>query len=219
MLSYPSLRTPYNSRRSSSYRDKWNLTNARCDPVYPRPEIKYLDRPTGTIATPFLVNNAGTGEDAISTLNELAQGVLSTNRIGQQVAVKSVYYQFIFSLAPATTTCVVRYIIFWDRTPKGDKPDISDLLALSSSYVTAPLNLANRDRFVVLADDRIALSPYGEQTKFIDGYRKINQLSTYVDSTEAVKPLTGGLFVLFVSDVTSNFPRVYGNIRTRYMDN
>jgi len=216
----------FSSSRPRLYRkDKFALTSARCDPVYPRPEIKYVDITTGDNTTPLNINNTGTDVEnnpAIIPLNPLAQGVTSGTRVGQQVATKSVYYQLVFNLATPledAVTCVARYIVFWDRTPKAAKPVIGDLLALSSSYVTSPLNLANRDRFVVLADDRIALSPEGEQIKFIDGYRKINQLSTYTDSDTAIMPLTGGLFVLYVSDVTANYPTVYGIYRTRFMDN
>lgn len=216
----------FSSSRPRLYRkDKFALTSARCDPVYPRPETKFIDVTTGDNTTPLNISNTGVDVEnnpAIIALNPLAQGVTSVTRIGQQVATKSVYYQLVFNLPlplDNAVTCVARYIVFWDRTPKAAKPVIGDLLALSSSYVTSPLNLANRDRFVVLADDRIALSPEGEQIKFIDGYRKINQLSTYNDSSTPVIPLTGGLFVLYVSDVTANFPTVYGIYRTRFMDN
>lgn len=208
---------PYRSYR----KDKFEATSSRADPVYPRPEVKFIDKSTGTAAAPLSITNIG-ATNMIVCLNRLSQGVTGSLRIGQQVAIKSVYYQLVLNLPTVNpVTCVTRIIIFWDRTPKAVGPGINDILSNTSSYVTAPMNLQNRDRFVVLADERVALSPFGEQIKFIEGYRKINQLSTYEDSTETEGPipLTGGLFVLYVSDVAADYPTLYGIHRTRYMDN
>jgi len=179
--------------------------------VYPRPEAKFFDQVTTTTSIPQ------TG--LVSILNIIPQGLTGSARIGQQVATKSCYYQYIVRLGSTATPTGIRFILLWDRQSDGAgaAPVITDILAQASP--TSPMNLANRNRFVVLADDRTTLSPNGDMIQFVNGYRKINQLSTYVDGT--FQPNTGSLLLLTISDqtVSANEPTFTGNWRVRFMDN
>lgn len=206
-----------NSRRSyGRRRNKWNTMNTQTNPVYPRPETKYFDFGIGTAAAPIPVLNDATG---IQCINQLAQGASSGQRVGAQVSTKSCYYQMLYNLGSTQTPCVIRHILYWDRQYNNQAtPNAANLLA-NTNYVTSPLNLTFRDRFVVLSDDRITLSPNGDMIRIIDGFRTINQLSTYPEG--ASLPSTGALCLLIVSDrpAGTTAPTIYGSWRTRYMDN
>lgn len=212
--------TTMKSGFTSSYRDKWTLTDTRCDPIYPRPETKYLDTPLGqlppaTPGTPYAVPLAG----SIWLINALGQNVTGFSRVGQQVATKSIFYQYFVRIGEVTVPCVCRVLLFWDRTPNAVNPAVADVLSNPGNGVVSPLNLANRDRFVILADERLTLSPNGDTSKSVEGYRRINQLSTYADGQAA--PRTGGLFVLLISDenLTNYEPLIVGTWRVRFADN
>lgn len=197
-------------RPISRRRNKFSVISTRTNPVYPRPEVKYVDFPAPLASIP----NTNFIQ---ATINQIAPGTGPSQRIGSQVAIKSVYYQYFLQIAMAPTTCV-RYILYWDRQPNGAAIGLGDILA-QTPYLTAPLNLDNRDRFVILADERTSLSPQGEQCRMISGFRNINQLSTYVGGNNI--PQTGALGYLFVSDETNTDPNpsYFGTWRCRYMDN
>lgn len=203
----------YSRRR----RDKWSITDTRTRSNYPKPEVKFVDKQIGTVLVPLEVSEDGT---FIHPLNELAQGVSGSQRIGQQVGIKSCYYQYVVNFGTSAQPIVVRSLLVWDRTPNGGTPTMTDVLSTTTAtFITAPMNLANRDRFVILSDERITLSPQGEQIKIVDSFRKINQVSTYNDV--GLKPQTGGLFLMMVSDEDTEGvnPTVYGDWRVRYVDN
>lgn len=207
---------------SRGYRSKWYTANTRTNPVYPRPEVKWADTTFGTIAVPITIPASG----SVFVLNSLAQGITSQTRIGSQVATKSVYYQIVFNVGGTPLPNAMRHMLVWDRQHNGGSPVLTatDILAGpgTTPLLTAPLNLSNRDRFVVLADDRFTLSPNGDQIRYVDEFRKINQLTTYPLETAADNdPVTGALCLLMISDetATANQPTFYGTWRVRYMDN
>lgn len=197
-------------------RDKFSIMNTRQNPVYPRPEVKYLDIQIGTSAVPVAILNDGTNMTAINTPSS---GTASTNRIGAVICSKSVYYQFVLNMGTAAAPIVVRHMLIWDRQSNGALPALSDILqnVTVGQVVLSPMNLFNRERFVVLADDRITMSPNADIITYTKGYRTVNQNSTF---SAATTPTTGCLFVLFASDEAAgtSAPTVYGTWRFRFLD-
>lgn len=206
-------------RSSYRRRNKFNAISHSTNPSYPRPEVKWFDTTLGTIAANVPILNDGSN---MYQLNEIGSGFYANQRLGQQVATKSCYYQLVINLGSTPVPIVVRHILFWDKQPPtaGALPTVTDLLA-TQPYITSPLNLNFRERFVVLAEDRVTLSPNGDQIKIIDGFRNINQLSTYVNSAVAADVTTGCLSMFLVSDepTGTDAPRFYGTWRVRFIDN
>lgn len=203
-------------RSNRRRRDKWLILDTRTNPVYPRPEVKYLDGSVGTSTTPTPILNDGS---TISVINQIPQGVSSGQRLGAQVSTKSVYYQMVINIGTTQVPVAIRHILYWDRQFNGGTaPAIGNILA-SQPYLTSPINLQNRDRMVILCDDRITLSPNGDQIRLITGFRNINQRTTYTEGSAL--PNTGGLCLLLVSDEAtgSTAPTIYGVWRIRYLDN
>lgn len=192
----------------------------RSDPVYPRPEVKYFN---------FLVNTPqalGNQTAYIAQINQIAQGVTSTTRIGNQVATKNVYWQYVLQQGATPVPVAVRIMLIWDRQPNAGTVTATTIFETTGDtppfpqYVFAGLNLDNRDRFVVLSDERYDLSPNGQQIQYIKGFRNINQRSTYTTSNPI--PETGALILLGVSSATqattANLPLLSGGWRIRFID-
>lgn len=207
---YARRRGQYNGRRGNYLaRTIQRVLETRTNPVYPRPEKKFFD-----VA---IAGTAITSAGVIFPINQIPQGILSNNRIGAQVATSSTYYNYVLTLGTTPLPCSVRIILFWDREPNAASPSPTALLI--AALTTAPMNLLNRNRFVILDDDRDTLSPNGDQIRFMTGNRKIDQLSTFQDATGI--PNTGGLFLLVLSDqsTAANQPIINATYRVRFMDN
>lgn len=105
-----------------------------------------------------------TANSGLLLLNGLATGTDYNNRIGRKILIKSLLIRGVAKfnstdVATPNQTRIGRIIIFIDKQPNGSDPAITSLLdyaGVSSNYsylgVMAPLNLNNRDRFVVLRD-------------------------------------------------------------------
>lgn len=215
----------YSRRRYGGYRggrrNKFSNLNTWTNPVYPRPEVKSYDISLGTLAAPVSITSAGT----VTTLNAIPQGVGTNQRIGQQVATKSVYYQIVFNVGATPAPNAMRHMLLWDRQHNlGGGPSIADIFSATGTVpiLTSPLNLQNRERFVVLSDDRFTLSPNGDQIRYCAEFRKINQITTYHnDAALDLDPTTGALILVMISDeaTAANQPTFYGTWRTRFIDN
>lgn len=202
----------YGRRR---YQDPFmSIMRTRTDPVYPRPEVKWVDVELGSIAAPLSIDSSGTTTQCI---NITTQGAGNSTRLGSQIAVKSVYYQFVLNFGSGQVPNVLRHILYWDRQANSAVASAATLLG-ATALVTSPMNLQFRERFVILADDRVTLSPNGDQIKVINGFRKINQLANY--NSASTTPQNGALNVLFISDeaTTINEPTIYGTWRVRFLD-
>lgn len=211
----------YNNKRKRRYTIN-STYNTRTNPVYPRPEVKISDTIFGTIAAPIQIPSIGT---VPVCMNNLGSGTTPGQRVGAQIASKSVYYQFIINFGSATAAVAVRFILWWDRQCNGVLPATffgAGLLENTTIPIVSPLALGNRNRYYIVADERITLSPQGTNIQFVSGFRKINQLSTYEPTGANNFPFTGGLFYSFISDEPTSSPTTnptyYGIFRFRYMD-
>lgn len=191
------------------------VLNTTTRPVYPVPESKYSD----AVVSALSVTNTG----ILTLINGIAPGTGSQGRIGLQVATKNVYYQYTLTNGATPIPTVTRMMLIWDRQPNGSATPatVPDVLQTAIGPVPAYLaanNLVNKHRFVVLSDERISLSPNGEQIEYDTGFRQINQLSEYPEA--ANNPQTGALLLLLASNtsVAASQPVFNGNYRIRFKD-
>lgn len=206
-------------RYGGGYRRSGNAINRALStysrPVYPIPEKKWVEAGLGNVAITL------TG--SVSLLNALPQGTGSQARIGSQASFNEVYYQYTLQNGATPIPTVVRMMLVWDRQPNGSATPatIADILQTATGPVPAYVaanNLSNKHRFVIIADERTSLSPNGEQIEYETGYRKINQLTEYVESTQF--PQTGALLLALMSNtaVAASQPLITGNWRMRFKD-
>lgn len=199
--------------RRGGYQRFFTGQNLRTHPVYPRPEVKAFD------FTSAAANIDITGA-FINCINQIPAGTGLQQRIGNQIATKSVYYQYVLNFGTGPVPNAIRHLLVWDKQPNGAVALPTDVLVTGPTLLTSPMNLNNRDRFVILADERTTLSPNGDQIRIISGFRNINQRTDFNQSGSPTVPTTGALLTIFVSDetVVANEPNVYGTWRVRYID-
>lgn len=191
--------------------------------VYPVPETKFND--ITAVGAGFNNTIPSTPVDdggAVFTLNQLAQNVGASNRVGSSITVTSCSYRFELSLqAGSTTPTSGRVMLIWDHQPNAVVPSVATVSAILSvpSYLSF-LNIANTQRFVVLRNTQFSLNPKSDAEIFFEGHVKINMASQYVISGTAY-PNTGALMIMYISDqpTGTTTPIIKGCWRYRFKDN
>lgn len=221
----PTLRRgykPYFKKRSSGpYNTLSSSGSQHCDPVYPKPEVKYLDKAqTGVAFTGTPVASPITSNGTVIMLGSIQPGATSAQRIGQQVTIRSCTYRYELDLPVIPGNQVAtsgRVMLVWDRQPNGVLAAYTDIF-VGQSFLAYMLPGASQ-RFVILRNDQYSLSPNGTQVVFEEGHISINMLSTF--GTASNLPISGALLLVFISDqnVAANQPTIAGAFRIRYMDN
>lgn len=231
------IASPY-SRNGSSYRKRartggrgasysgpyraLTLGNRHTNPVYPRPEVKYIDSTqTGAAfisATPAqtAITAAGLG----GVLNKIVQNGSTPGRIGCRVSIKSVAYRFEIDLGPTPIPVSGRVVLLWDKQPNVTTTYAWTDIFSVPSYLSF-MDVGNSLRFVILRNQQFSLSPQGDQSLFFEGYCKINMESVWPQgTTTAVTPQTGALVLMYISDtaVVASQPLIQGCWRVRYID-
>jgi len=126
------------------------------------PELKWLDN------QPTITPNWGDINTQFICCNAMTQGATQNQRIGQQVVMKSILIRFtmkfnytIASVAFQPLNQQYRYILVLDKQANGvANTSLDDVLPQKAvaGVTDMPLNLYNRDRFVVLVD-KVCTSP------------------------------------------------------------
>lgn len=124
-------------------------------------------------------------------------------------------------MAAAATQTFIRMILFEDKFNTGTVPTASNLLGLTLTTgwsVIAPLNVDTTTRYRILMDKRIALSQNGKQNYIMNKYIKIERHVHYTGPA-ATDTYNGNIYLLLVSNESTNTPTVYFNCRVGYYDN
>ena len=207
-------------------------------------EYKFVDVNLGT-------SGASTGVPLGSAanfvlLNGLQLGTAAYQRIGNKIAMKSLYWSVAFGMNSVdgdpgtdtgTSSVPVRFMIVYDKQTNGVLPALTDLLSAFSGIgnataraidVNSPNNLNNRDRFIVLADKRFVLQTGGPSTRLIKKYKRLNTSVAYKSGAtvgDVTDITSGGLYVITYRDADismitdpSSTVNVTGDIRLRYQD-
>lgn len=165
-------------------------------------------------------------------LNGLVPGTAATQRIGQNVSIKSIEVKLRMQVTPATgVDQFVRVLIAVDRQPNGAAPVIGDLLTATS--VTAPRNLNNRKRFKILMDKPYAMGGIlngagsGSQTsnlRMVKKYMKFKRpivVEYNTGNAGTVADITSNsiyMFTLGTEAAGNTDTNMLGYIRIRYTD-
>ena len=207
-------------------------------------EYKFVDVSLGASgsSTTVPLGSAAT----FTLLNGLQLGTAAYQRIGNKIAMKSLYWSLAFSnsasdTSPTTDTAIVnipvRCMVVYDKQTNGVLPVLGDLLSAFSGIgnataraldVNSPNNLNNRDRFIVLADKRFILASAGPSARYIKKYKRLNTSVTYKSGAtvgDVTDITSGGLYFIAYRDAemfgTSNpasSVQLTGDIRLRYQD-
>lgn len=186
------------------------------------PERKYLDTFVGAASYNFGPAIGSTGTPVFTLLNGLSQGTSASNRIGRQVTICSVQLKTAVQLSATTTPGLVRTIVFWDQQANAAAPTIVDLLENSGAALAmlSPLNMSNRDRFVVLWDAIDEISLGKQSVALLNLYAPVDVQTTYNAVTGgAVNAIsTNSLYACTFTDAGVADPVATGYYRVRYFD-
>lgn len=139
-----------------------------------RKEKKFIDVSSSALLTAAQATGTLSG-----CLSAMAQGTDANNHVGRECTLKSLYWQFACSMAATSAgSSPIRLVIVYDKEANGAAPTIatgaaSDIFATDA--ITAPMNLNNRDRFIILVDEIIeCLGSAGPQGFYRKGYKKMS---------------------------------------------
>jgi len=164
------------------------------------PKHKFLD----TSRDVGVVGVAGT---VSASINLIVQGATDTTRVGRKVTIRSVSFRgdikLPSSLARATTSDIVRIILFVDKQCNGANAAVLDILetAAWNSY----RNLANTSRFIIFMDRFFDVkSPAGSGDSDLTETSFSEDIEFYKFHFKCAIPLEFDAAAGAITDLTSN---------------
>lgn len=206
-------------QKASSYAKKKARLN-RASRLFTRgtgmgPEVKQMVTQANLVA----VRSTNVGTNWMYLLNGTAQGTKLTERIGTRILMKSIQIGITLRLpellvkdptggAPIendqnNVQTFVRFVIFVDRQQNGVASALGDIyldpshtenagVASTGQGVNTPRNLAYRDRFLILKDWRVRLSPWDKAGAELKFYKKLGIETTYNGPGNPASPADPG---------------------------
>jgi hypothetical protein len=154
-------------------------------------------------------------------VNGVATGTDYNNRIGREIAMKSVYLR----LSGANTVdqiAALRIMIVYDKQPNGTLPAITDILTAADTI--SPNNLNNKDRFITLSDQERQISTAADRGFTHVVYKKVGLPVQFSGTNATIASIsTGAVYLILIPILlssgasTANFTVGY-NLRTRFTD-
>lgn len=182
-------------------------------------EFKFKDSQNNFGANPDSVTSAGT----FYLLNGIGESVDYNGRTGRTIRIKSMQLRAdaVKNSSAAAVSTDIRVILFWDMQPNGGAPSVGSLLETGAqSALYAFRNLNFRHRYKIVMDKRVTLDIDDINISVCDFYRRCNQKVIYGTNGDTIAAInTGSLYLLTISNETSNTPTLHFNSRIRYIDN
>lgn len=164
----------------------------------------------------------------MTLLTGVAIGTDYNARIGRKVCWKSLYVQgMVLNEGTPVASSLNRIIVFYDKQPNGLTPIPTDVLTAATA--SAPLNLSNRDRFVILMDKRYVtgaisltatMAVSDHTVALVHKYKKLN-LETIFEGTDATiaSIRTGSIWLMTVgNNAVGTTYEFQGSVRMRFTD-
>nr|WAE42584.1 MAG: capsid protein [Cressdnaviricota sp.] len=179
-------------------------------------EVKTVDLTWAASGTGWNLNSTA----QITPINLIQAGSTFTNRVGRRIEMHSLHMTgAVTNIANRSTVAndYARIIIVYDRQPNGAVPSIGTIFAsydqttTATTSVTSGVNPDERERFVVLMDQRMVLPPvsqasagvYGQTDGSIEGNKDVWSVNRFIKLR--------GLTTHFKADSS---PAVIGDIAT-----
>ena len=175
-------------------------------------EEKALDFSQGS----FAFDTTGT----VVAVSQIVQGLDFNNRVGDSLKMQQIQFRYRVFRGGGATTSIVRVMLIRDLDCQGALPTTANILANvgSAQAPTSPLNWLNRKRFAILYDNLTAVT--STDIGFTDSISMAHEghilyLGTAANAASMGK---GSLFVLVVSDETTNTPSIAWQTRIVFTD-
>ncbi len=176
-------------------------------------EYKHLDTTaTATLGTTM----------AINALCIPQQGDSNSERIGNSIRMKSLLARFHIGINASATASHVRVLIVLDKQCNGSVVTAAEILEDTSATVSivSPYAIDYTKRFRVLYDRVFRLNQADQREIYKKVFMKLNYHQQFDASTGGVADLTNKcLYLLRLSDESTNTPNFQYYTRCRYIDN
>jgi len=187
-----------------------------------RDELKFIDQSADAVP---LVSAGG-----IILLNGIIQGQDYNNRIGRKIINKSLLIRIHIipvNTVPSPTGDAARFLIVYDSQTNGVSPSPSDIID-SGNYLRG-INLNNRERFRIIKDWIVPLSPNAYSggvltggvptSRMLKAFKRLN-LDTIFNGTGATigSIATGSLILLYDCPLAAGGYQFNMYSRVRYQD-
>lgn len=142
------------------------------------PPVATMVATAAVVGHEFNVANTG-----LTYINQVAQGPGRSERIGTKIIIKNINVKVCFRTT-AATQATIRYAIVYDKQSTGAFPNLADIFQNDNGGVTfaAPVNPANRARFIVLRDKYVDIDSSACQIKWVNEYVKGSWEVDYTDA-------------------------------------
>lgn len=168
---------------------------------------------TATYSANINPTNSGT----MLSLNQLATGDGNGARTGNSVFMRRINAHFTVVNNVTAGQVFHRWILFIDNQQIGDTaPTATDIL--ESADVRSSLNSTTAGRFKILKNWEFCTSQIKGDTRVIKFFRDIRHHVRF-NGTASTDIQKGGIYLLFMSNQSTNTPSVSYNIKTSYHDN
>jgi len=159
----------------------------------------------------------------IVLLNGMTTGAAINQRVGREVTLRYVQFQYVVRCNTAGVDQQVRVVLVYDRQTNGSAPAFNDVFDVTN--VTCARRLENRKRFKILYDRTHVLNAIGEAGSQVARrfYRRLRHPVTFNSgNTGLVGDITtGSVYLLFISTQAAgtNAALIDYQTRIRYSDN
>lgn len=166
-----------------------------------------------TIDTGEIVYSVNAAAPSLTLLNGVISGDDFNNRDGRRIFMKSIFMRgSVNAQAFGAAQGMSRLIVFYDKQTNGAAPAILDVLVTAT--VASQLNLNNRSRFQILADQTFFFSNTGEAIREVEVFRNLNLDAQYSGVTASVASIaTGSIYMLMLADFSTVDYKVSERIR------
>lgn len=157
----------------------------------------------------------------IIPLTLVGQGDTASSREGNKIVFSSMEMKYTLKIGSAASQTRCRILIVKDKQVNESLFTANDLLQSSAqgTAIVSPKNLDNMFRFVILYDKVHSLQNTGTSVNFAKMFKRMNMPARYLSTGGAITNIaSNGLFLVALSDETTNTPALSYYIRTRFID-
>lgn len=176
------------------------------------PELKGIDLNT-TFSAPLTASFA-----TPQLLNGIPNGSAGNERVGRRILMKSIQWRAI--CGTGTPFSQHRIVVVYDKQPNATSFGLTDLFELN--VFTAPLNLRNADRFVIVHDEITDSTQSSALNISAKRYSKCNLETLYTGTGSTISNITSGALWMTVANnadpTVGASSSVYVHTRVRYVD-
>lgn len=211
----------YQSNKRQKYSGGYKSNNPIMKTSSASAQIEKKWKDTSAVITPILSPNAPILINGIDVGSDISQ------RIGRQITMRSIDLRFTASVGTTPTPANVRAVLVYDAQPNGTLPALNTIFNISSSggvHDTSMMNLNFRDRFWVISDTTVSVSPQGPEIVYRKKHRKINTDTTYSSAASTIAAIsTGAVYLCFLPSLvagatTPTAAEVTYFVRVKYTD-